>query len=348
LRYDSQVPRARGKHLLPRVVVAGLKLLKSLELPSISHIEGQLVASFAPLPHLPRLRRFACQYYAIPEGDLAERLVEFVDNHPTLSEVSWGGQLPKDPERVPFLPNLRRIYDSRSAYFAHIYLRGKSPGSVKLEVFACYSSDLHPPELLRALDPTCLRVLRVHNLNSDGIGGVRQLARMFPAIEELELPSQGSWNMRDTDTHALQRAGRTVLRALGRPVPEARGWPRLASIHDVVPLFPHLRTVGSVDVGGDFMARSMAWSQRPNLTSYPVAIDRRAFSAVSATLAALHKRYPRLQSVNGWRIEGQGQERARVVLVHRVTGHSTRTCPVEARFELTRDGYAVGYVGMSS
>jgi len=151
--------------------------LQVLTLPSIIQSPDRAPAHCSPLPYLPVLRQFSSPVDTCHDS-IMNHIFDFVFEHKTITDLRWMTfQVPPE-DRMPSLPNIRRFcLGTGSAGFVRQFLSVKAPGSIRLDSFECFRIDGHPFSLLRALDPSALRVLHVHDLGSEGLNGIRTLAQ---------------------------------------------------------------------------------------------------------------------------------------------------------------------------
>lgn len=259
---------------------------------------GDVVNHAAEMPHLSCLRRLTVPP-AMSNVDVQEALLAYLLRDPPISDLRWGCAIPLPDFNLPFptLPSLRTLRDTDSFFVAR-FLHNRPPGSVKLRALdsiAFYFEPVRLLDALQALDPKALR--RLHVACVDSTRTLRTLARMFPALEELSLPGWCSW----TRPHPVARAARALWRVVSfapiRGTPMRIDWRRM-SIDKALALFPKLRSIHSVDAGDTLLNVTRGRSKQYHPRDPP--------AGAAKTIATLRKRYPRLRSVNGWKLEPSG------------------------------------------
>ena len=239
-------------------------------------------------------------------------------------------------ENMPLLPNLRRLRSGTAgAVFLHRFLEGKPAGSVELESLECYRASMHSMDVLAALDPASLHALHMQ----DGVlASIKTLAQTFPQIEELVLPHMPTYRMREPQGLVEQARD-----AVGANYSSKRAY---ALLDEIAPLFPALRRICHVDVNtGDtaadeLLTKSIWWTQS---SSFPPARSSTYFHQISSVLLSTHRSYPRLLSINGWKLEEGMDER--VFLIRSVTGMQfLGMVAPKARFWLEKEMFGMGFV----
>jgi hypothetical protein len=289
--------------------------------------------SATALPALVHLRHLHVQHVHDQTGIL-DRIFAFMHYHPTIEELEWSEySIPIGYANPPFLPSLKRIRDHTGTdRFLHFYLFRHTPGTLHLETLDF--AGICTPALLVALSSSSLRVLRMRYNTS--FATLRTLAHMFPAVEELFLPSQdsirrmapsiavGAWRL------LLARGNRDVL---CRP-----------TLQDVCSLFSHLRTVRGTHFG---VSASLRETNGPlgagfrNNWSWP-QLDNQRRVVLLKELRLVRERYPKLDTVDGWMVRKDGDP---VLLrdLGRQPNAWMRFAGVRLRFVFKRDGYSVEY-----
>ncbi|VDC07638.1 unnamed protein product [Peniophora sp. CBMAI 1063] len=256
---------------------------------------GEVVNHAAEMPHLSCLRRLTVPP-AMSNVDVQEALLAYLLRDPPVSDLRWGCaiQLPDFDAPFPTLPSLRTLRDTDSFFVAR-FLHNREPGSVKLRALESIAFYFDPDRLLRALEALDSKSLRrLHVACVDSTRTLRTLSRMFPALEELSLPGWCSW----TRPHPVARAARRFWRAISfapaRGEPMRINWRRM-SVDKALKLFPRLRSVHSVDVGDSQLNVTRGRSKQRHPRDPP--------PGAAKTVASLRKRYPRLRTVNGWKLD---------------------------------------------
>ncbi|KZV62388.1 hypothetical protein PENSPDRAFT_249807 [Peniophora sp. CONT] len=250
---------------------------------------SQLAIASASLPSLPHLKRLDVTD-RMHSSSVQAALLEYLGraNH-ELSELRWACS-PLSEAPVPHVPSLRHLRDCSTPFFLH-FLSGLPPRSLRLNSLGPLAfTSSNASNLLAsmsALDPATLQTVCLSAVDSPET--LRVLSRTFPAIENLTLPC---WPACADGPHALSRAAYTVwnMLALSSTPPLDIQRPSAAAL---LAMFPRLRAVRFVDTGDEKLNRVKCVDEEASVLPP---------EACQETVSALRKRYPGLQSVNGWRI----------------------------------------------
>lgn len=206
-----------------------------------------------------------------------------------LRELRWACS-PLSDAPVPHVPSLRHLRDCDTSFVLHI-LSGVPPRSIRLYSLGPLAfTPTNARTLLAsmsALDPAALHTVCLSAVDSPET--LQALSRSFPAIENLTLPN---WPLCSNNPHVLSRAAYTVWNMLALSSTPSLNIQR-PSASALLTLFPCLRAVRFVDTGDENL-NTVKCMDEDACVSPPETCQE--------TVLALRKRYPALQSVNGWRI----------------------------------------------
>ncbi|KAI0029996.1 hypothetical protein K488DRAFT_72539 [Vararia minispora EC-137] len=246
-----------------------------------------------PLPPLPYLKYLCVQ--AFSGQGIITRILEFLDDHPSLEEIRWHPCLIRGYPCPRLPPRLRSICDKSGASntFLKLLLKSVPRASLHVEKLECgvESTGLSS---FTAFDPTSLRVLRLWSL--DSFTTLTELAKMFPDIEELFLPPNGT-NQR------LPVGFPTRVWRAARSLSNKR-IAHLPSVNAVCALFPHLRVLS----GTAFGARASFGLPRCETPRYAAkaAPSTDARNKLLKKFARVRKRWPWLEELDGWGVQEEG------------------------------------------
>ncbi|VDC07637.1 unnamed protein product [Peniophora sp. CBMAI 1063] len=241
---------------------------------------------------VPSLRRLKSLYIAekMHSPSIQAALFDFLKsaNH-DLRELRWTCP-PLVDAPVPHVPSLRHLRNCSTPFLLR-FLSGVPSCSLRLDSLGPLAfTPSHAPHLLAslsALDPTALHTLCLSAVDSPQT--LQTLSRSFPAIQNLTLPC---WPSCVDNTPTLSRAAYTVWNMFALSSTPSLNIQR-PSAAALLTLFPHLRDVRFVDTGDETLNAVKCLDEGASV-SPP--------EACRETVSALRKRYPGLQSVNGWKI----------------------------------------------
>ncbi|VDC07193.1 unnamed protein product [Peniophora sp. CBMAI 1063] len=251
------------------------------------------------MPRLTHLRR-------ITLGDMDEALLN-IDGHPSITEMSYRNphlKVGPTPKRLPHLPAVKRLINIRGAHISALVTRHRTSGetlrfleSVTFEDVSFITAEWL--DLALALPPSLrsLSIKRLGGIDNEGYAILTALAAMFPHLEEMHLPFQGSsyripLPKEEKKNYPRFRAPKMVIRDGRKP-----------SIGDIISRFPRMRSIAGVDAGDrldDLTARLQDLSRKSPRGLIGLADPPTIFLEASRALSKLRREYPNLRAVNGW------------------------------------------------